>query len=261
MKLLIGAELKAYFRVSGRVVSWWRPETGAYRFWHKHEFTILDRYVPTNTTSLVLDAACGQGRFARHFAHRGCSVYGMDINKEMLVVAREKALEQNLTDRITYIEGDIEAPLITKHTAFDVIVCMDALDHMTDINCAITNLVSVLKKGGVLAITYTSSESFYGILRKLYTFLAYRNKNAECDIGNLYSFSVIKKILEIAGITITHVVGIGLLTAPQERIRLPLGIDKFFLFLSRAELAVRSIHTQKYFSRHCSVITVIGRKL
>ncbi|MFN8508462.1 MAG: class I SAM-dependent methyltransferase [Dehalococcoidia bacterium] len=39
----------------------------------------------------VLDAGCGTGRVARELARRGCDVAGIDIDPDMLAVAREKA--------------------------------------------------------------------------------------------------------------------------------------------------------------------------
>ena len=73
---------------------------------------------------------------------------------------------------MSFFENDLEA-LGQNEVQYDLVTCMDALDHMDDLRLSVQNLASSLKSGGNLIITYTSDESFYGFLRNLYTKITY----------------------------------------------------------------------------------------
>lgn len=259
MKRLQGTELKKYFKDPDQVTSWWKPEEGRYRFWHDQEFKILDRTLEIDPAWKVLDAACGQGRFARYYARKGCRVQALDINPKMLDIARERAEIEGVKNKIDFFEGDVET-FNKSGEEFDLVTCMDALDHMDDLNLAVKNLVHPLKKGGYFIVTYTSTESFYGLLRDLYTIFAYRNRDREVDIGKAYTFVEVKESLAAAGITIDHVFGIGLLMAPQERVRFPLFLNRFFEGLSRFDVMLRPYHKDSWFASRCSGVMLIGRR-
>jgi ubiquinone/menaquinone biosynthesis C-methylase UbiE len=259
LKRLHGTDLKEYFKDPDGVTSWWRPEQGAFRFWHEQEFRILDEHFPIEGSPTVLDAACGQARFSRYFARKGCRVHALDINAKMLETARGLAQEAGLADRIEFFEGDVET-FASSGTSYDVVCCMDAMEHMDDLDLAVRNLTGMLKKGGHFITTYTSKESVYGMLRGLYTFYAYNLKRDGVDIAEAYSFKRFKSALDKSGIAIEQTFGIGLLMAPQERIRLG-PLNGLLEGLSRAEIAMKGFHTGDWLSRHCAVVVVIGKRL
>ena len=259
MRRLFGTELKKYFKDPDKVTSWWKPEKGRYKFWHEQESRILEKYLRIEPHWTVLDAACGQGRFARFYAKRGCEVHALDINSEMLKIARQRAEEEGVLNRIHFFEGDVETHSHDGRT-FDLVTCMDALDHMNDLNLAVENLVRPLKKGGYFIVTYTSTESFYGFLRDFYTIFAYRKRDDEVDIGKSYNFLEVKKALGDVGIEIEHVFGIGLLMAPQERVRFPWFINRFFETLYRVDINLKSYHADNWFSSRCSGVMLIGKR-
>ena len=258
MKRLAGTELKAYFRDPKKVTSWWKPEEGAYKFWHEQEFKILEKYLQVKKDWKVLDAACGQGRFARYYAKKGCRVHALDINAEMLNIARERAQAEGVVDRIEFYEGDLEQ-FSKKGESYDVVTCMDALDHMDDLHLAVKNLAAPLKPGGHFIITYTSIESFYGVLRDIYTIFSYRHRDKEVDIGKAYTYVEIREALSEANIDIEHVFGIGLLMAPQERIQFPLFLNKFFETFSRVDISLKPYHANNWLASRCSGVMIIGR--
>ena len=111
MKHLTGKDLKDYFRDPYLVTTWWRPEEGRYAFWHEQEFRILDKYLKISPNWTVLDAACGQGRFARYFAKKGCRVHAFDINAKMLQIAKKRAIREGPADHIEFFENDLEKKL------------------------------------------------------------------------------------------------------------------------------------------------------
>jgi ubiquinone/menaquinone biosynthesis C-methylase UbiE len=241
------------------VTSWWRPEQGDFQFWHQQELKILDKYFPIEGSRLVLDAACGQARFSRYFARKGCRVHALDINAKMLETARARAQEAGVADRIEFFEGDVET-FANDGASYDVVSCMDAMEHMGDLDLAVRNLTGMIKQGGHCITSYTSTESVYGMLRGLYTLYAYNLKGDGVDIAQTYTFKRFKSALDKADIAIEHTFGVGLLMAPQERIRLG-PLNGLFKRLSQAEIRMKGFYADNWLSRHCAVVVVIGRRL
>ncbi len=257
---LTGKDLKDYFRNPHLVTTWWQPEEGRYAFWHEQEFRILDKYLKVNPNWTVLDAACGQGRFARYFARKECRVHALDINTKMLQIAKERAIREGVGDRIEFLENDLEA-LGQNEVQYDLVTCMDALDHMDNLRLAVENLANPLKSGGNLIITYTSEESFYGFLRNLYTKFTYYKSNAGVDVGCAYKLDTFRQIFRDLGIEVEGIFGVGFLMAPQERIRLPLFLNRFFECVSRLDIFLMPYHKDNWFARHASVVMIVGRKV
>jgi 2-polyprenyl-3-methyl-5-hydroxy-6-metoxy-1,4-benzoquinol methylase len=260
MKRLTGKDLKDYFRDPDLVPTWWQPEEGRYAFWHEQEFRILDKHLKTSQNWTVLDAACGQGRFARYFARKGCRVHALDINTKMLQIAKERAIREGVGERIEFLENDLEA-LGQNEVQYDLVTCMDALDHMDDLTLAVQNLTNPLKSGGNLIITYTSDESFYGFLRNLYTKFTNYKSNAGVDIGRTYKLDTFRQIFRDLGIEVEGIYGIGFLMAPQERIRLPLFLNRILELVSRLDIFLMPYHKDNWFARHASVVMIVGRKV
>ncbi|MBQ7726216.1 MAG: methyltransferase domain-containing protein [Clostridia bacterium] len=94
-----------------------------YRFFRKL-FLQYDR-----PPSLLLDVACGTGEFSCLFAKDGTEVIGVDASEEMLSVAREKSVRQDLD--ILFLCQRME-DLDLYGTVDGAICCLDSLNHLTD---------------------------------------------------------------------------------------------------------------------------------
>jgi ubiquinone/menaquinone biosynthesis C-methylase UbiE len=95
---------------------------------------------------LVLDAACGTGRHARHLAARGHRVIGVDASPEMLAEARRALPAADL--RV----GDLGA-LPLESASVDGAVCALALTHCERLGPPVTELARVLRPGGRLVVS------------------------------------------------------------------------------------------------------------
>jgi ubiquinone/menaquinone biosynthesis C-methylase UbiE len=90
---------------------------------------------------VVVDAACGTGRYAAHLARRGRDVVGVDIAAEMLAIAEARVP----TGR--FVVGDLCAlPLTT--ASMTGAVCGLALAHVNDLESAARELARVVQAGG-----------------------------------------------------------------------------------------------------------------
>lgn len=103
--------------------------------------------------SKVLDIGCGMGITAIFVArHYGCSVTGIDISPTFIASARERAENENLIGKTSFITADAqELPLFS--AIFDVVVSECSLSLLPDKERAIDELWRVLKPGGRITIT------------------------------------------------------------------------------------------------------------
>jgi 2-polyprenyl-6-hydroxyphenyl methylase / 3-demethylubiquinone-9 3-methyltransferase len=97
--------------------------------------------------SRVLDVGCGGGLLCEALARAGAEVMGIDLAPGMIEVARLHAAEQGLD--ITYkvvaaeeIEGN-----------FDVVTCMEMLEHVPDPERMTATLATLVKPGGALFVS------------------------------------------------------------------------------------------------------------
>jgi ubiquinone/menaquinone biosynthesis C-methylase UbiE len=101
----------------------------------------------------VLDLACGTGLVtvdaARSVGPSG-PVLGTDISGQMIEIARQRALEQQLSN-VSFQRMDAET-LDLPHATFDVVLCALGLMYVTDPQHAVREWLRVLKPGGRVAI-------------------------------------------------------------------------------------------------------------
>lgn len=130
--------------------SWWDPE-GDFKPIHQLNPLRLD-YILRQTNGLygkrVLDVGCGGGILSESMAKEGAHVTGIDMSPLPLQVAKEHAEQMNLS--IDYQQITIEALLETNPEKFDVITCMEMLEHVPDPDAIIQSCQQLLKPNGIL---------------------------------------------------------------------------------------------------------------
>ena len=78
----------------------------------------------------VLDLACGTGSMTLALAERGFDMIGVDRSCEMLSVARDRAAELGLSDRILWLQQDM-TDFELYGTVEAVVCCLDSINHLT----------------------------------------------------------------------------------------------------------------------------------
>jgi SAM-dependent methyltransferase len=101
--------------------------------------------------SIILEAGCGAGRFAREAAKRGYNVFGMDYSYGMISKASSNCNREDELN-VAFFQGDIET-LPLKTSSVDVIVCLGVVGYLMAEDRALVSLARALKPGGVLAIS------------------------------------------------------------------------------------------------------------
>jgi 2-polyprenyl-6-hydroxyphenyl methylase/3-demethylubiquinone-9 3-methyltransferase len=95
----------------------------------------------------VVDIGCGGGILADSMARRGANVLGIDLATKPLKVAQLHALEAGTPD-IDYREIPAEALADEAPATFDVVTCMEMLEHVPDPSSIVRAAATLVKPGG-----------------------------------------------------------------------------------------------------------------
>ncbi|GKW23357.1 bifunctional 2-polyprenyl-6-hydroxyphenol methylase/3-demethylubiquinol 3-O-methyltransferase UbiG [Pectobacterium polonicum] len=94
----------------------------------------------------VLDVGCGGGILAESMAREGADVTGLDMGAEPLDVARLHALESGIT--VDYVQETVEAHAHAHPGLYDVVTCMEMLEHVPDPQSVVQACAKLVKPGG-----------------------------------------------------------------------------------------------------------------
>jgi 2-polyprenyl-6-hydroxyphenyl methylase/3-demethylubiquinone-9 3-methyltransferase len=138
------AELEKFSSLAHR---WWDPES---------EFKPLHQINPLRLDWInaqapgepaVLDVGCGGGILADSMARKGAKVVGIDLATKALRVAQLHALEAG-TPNIQYHEVSVEQLAQEQPASFDVVTCMEMLEHVPDPASIVRACAQLVKPGG-----------------------------------------------------------------------------------------------------------------
>jgi 2-polyprenyl-3-methyl-5-hydroxy-6-metoxy-1,4-benzoquinol methylase len=96
----------------------------------------------------VLDVGCGDGALTRHVARRARSVLAVDISPAMIRVARERSAGHA---NIAYRVDDV-ATMELPEAAFDVVLSVATLHHLSPIDPVVDRLAAAVRPGGLLIV-------------------------------------------------------------------------------------------------------------
>jgi 2-polyprenyl-6-hydroxyphenyl methylase / 3-demethylubiquinone-9 3-methyltransferase len=139
------AELAKFSELAHR---WWDPDS---EFRPLHQINPLrldwiDRQTPL-AGQQVLDVGCGGGILADAMARKGAQVLGIDLAGKSLKVAQLHALEAGTTG-VEYREVSAEALAAERPGGFDVVTCMEMLEHVPDPASVVQACATLVKPGG-----------------------------------------------------------------------------------------------------------------
>jgi len=137
-------------------------EAGAGRFWDlRGEFRPLHllnpvrvRFIAERTAlagSRVLDVGCGGGLLAEALARAGARVTAIDLAPAMIEVARLHAAESALA--VDYRLSSAEEVAGAEPAGFDVVTCMEMLEHVPEPAAMTATLAQLLRPGGALFVS------------------------------------------------------------------------------------------------------------
>ncbi len=96
----------------------------------------------------VLDVGCGGGILTESMAKKGADVTGIDLSEKALKVADLHSLESNLSIRYLHIAAEQMAS--QEPGQFDVVTCMEMLEHVPDPASIVQACAQLVKPGGLV---------------------------------------------------------------------------------------------------------------
>ncbi|WP_341750704.1 bifunctional 2-polyprenyl-6-hydroxyphenol methylase/3-demethylubiquinol 3-O-methyltransferase UbiG [Candidatus Tisiphia endosymbiont of Sialis lutaria] len=158
-------ELEKFSKISNQ---WWQ-EDGEFKILHKinpirigyivdkikEHFNVQDDLLPCSNLE-ILDVGCGGGLITSPLCKLNGIVTGIDALQSNIDIAVQHASEQNLN--IQYLKSTVEElvysdDLNKKQYKYDVVLCLEVIEHIDNPGDFIKNLASLVKPNGMIIIS------------------------------------------------------------------------------------------------------------
>jgi 2-polyprenyl-6-hydroxyphenyl methylase/3-demethylubiquinone-9 3-methyltransferase len=133
---------------------WWDPESPMFGPLHKLNPLRLDwieRLAGGLFGKRVVDVGCGGGILTEAMAAQGALALGIDLGDKALGVARLHKLESGTTAEYRHVSA--EALAVEDPAAFDVVTCMEMLEHVPQPEAIVAACAKLAKPGGLIVIS------------------------------------------------------------------------------------------------------------
>lgn len=138
------AELEKFSQLAHR---WWDPQS---EFRPLHEINplrlgYLDK-ISNILNKQILDVGCGGGILSESIAALGANVTGIDLAEKPLAVARLHLLESG--QQVEYLQVSAEELALKRPQSYDVVTCMEMLEHVPDPAATVAACAALAKPEG-----------------------------------------------------------------------------------------------------------------
>ncbi len=146
MKNVDDLEIRKFEALASR---WWDPNS---EFKPLHDINpLMVNYISQHINlaeKRVLDIGCGGGILAEALAHHGAAVTAIDKAEASLSVAKLHLLESQLD--ISYLDSTAEEFAEAQPAQFDVVTCLEMLEHVPDPSSVVAACQRLVKPGGLV---------------------------------------------------------------------------------------------------------------
>jgi len=155
----------------------------------RHVFSLIPR---DRQYHRILDAGSGPGVFSFELSRRypDAQIIGVDLLKESIAACDHIAKKLNIPN-VQFLQGAVEKLL--QHDFFDLIVCVDILEHIQDDLAALTSLNRAAETGGVLVLHVPALYRRYPLWQK------HLNFDVETHVRTGYELSEIEDKVKQSG--------------------------------------------------------------
>ena len=141
------AELAKFSALAHR---WWDP-TSEFRPLHEINplrLAHIERLAGGLAGKRIVDVGCGGGILAEAMAHKGATVTGIDLAEKPLKVAMLHGMESG--SAVNYRLVSAEALAAEAPASFDIVTCMEMLEHVPDPPAIVNACATLVKPGGLV---------------------------------------------------------------------------------------------------------------
>ena len=207
---------------------------GPYRTLHQinpARLQFVERFVVLSGLR-VLDVGCGGGILSEALAERGASVLGIDLAESALQAAEAHRAGQAVEYRL---ESSRET--VARGEVFDVVTCMEMLEHVADPAAVLRDIHALLKPGG-WAFFSTINRTLKARLGAVYAaeYLLHLVPQGTHQYDWFIKPAELSRMAERAGLTPVAFCGMDYLPLRQSA-RLSRNLDINYLFAARREAA------------------------
>ena len=145
------AELARFGALAHR---WWDPDSDLFGPLHRINplrLAWIDEVAGPLAGKRVLDVGCGGGILAESMAQRGADVLGIDLSAKSLGVAKLHKLESGID--VSYRQVSAEALAAEMPAAFDLVTCMEMLEHVPDAASVVAACATLVRPGGTIVFS------------------------------------------------------------------------------------------------------------
>lgn len=111
--------------------------------WDPSHLETVDRLLPLQPSTTVLEVGCGSGHLTKRLAARGVDIVGIDANPNAAEVAD--------SDRVLTMRAEA---LDFENDSFDALVSVHAIEHIPALEAALVEMARVLRPGGQALFIY-----------------------------------------------------------------------------------------------------------
>jgi 2-polyprenyl-6-hydroxyphenyl methylase / 3-demethylubiquinone-9 3-methyltransferase len=195
-------------KFSALASQWW-DTNGKFRPLHDINplrLDLIDKTIGGLKGKRAIDIGCGGGLVSEGMAARGANVIGIDMAGKALSVAKLHALESGVS--VDYRESTAEDIAAKMPGAFDVITCLEMLEHVPDPSSVVAACAALVKPGGTVffstisrtakayALTVIGAEYVLGLLPR-----------GTHEYAKFLKPSELVGFAELAGLTLTEMRG------------------------------------------------------
>jgi 2-polyprenyl-6-hydroxyphenyl methylase/3-demethylubiquinone-9 3-methyltransferase len=137
------------YKFESRAADWWDAE-GPFKTLHQINGLRLD-YIAQRAPlakARVLDVGCGGGLLSEGLAERGADVLGIDLGGENIAAAQAHAAARGV--RVDYRCVDVEKIAADAAGSFDVVTCLEMLEHVPDPSRIVAACATAARPGGTV---------------------------------------------------------------------------------------------------------------
>jgi len=165
----------------------------------------------------ILDFGCGEGGMSVYFARKGFEVWAVDIDREKLARVKLRAEENEVKLNILPLSPEGRAENLPENY-FEVILCLDVIEHCQDPRLSLREMKRLLKKEGLLYLTtpnqlglgWLFSDPHYSLPfltlfpKPIADYLVKRFRKMENDVSHLFGRRELEKLFQKTGLEVIY---------------------------------------------------------
>lgn len=128
-----------------------------YYWWHQAKRALVKQFLPRKSNLRILDIGCGTGKLLQELSQFG-SVWGVDANSQAISFCRRRGLKYVYQNQL---------PQIKLRQKFDVIICLDVLEHIATDTATLKTINRLLKPNGQLILTVPAYPQLFSYWDKI----------------------------------------------------------------------------------------------